>query len=124
MPRIRTIKPQFWLDEDLAKLPRDARLLYIGLWNLCDDYGVFEYRPARIRAQLFPYEADIPDDDIKKWLELIEGIGNIVRFTNEGNEFGYLPSFLKHQLIQKPSKWRFATPPDDIVSHISPPVLP
>lgn len=124
MPRIRTIKPQFWLDEDLGKLPRDARLLYIGLWNLCDDYGVFEYRPTKIRVQLFPYDTDISDDDIKKRLELIEGTGNIVRFTNEGSEFGYIPSFLKHQLIKNPSKWRFANPPDDIVSDIPTPVLP
>ena len=34
MARIRTIKPQFWINEELGTIPRDARLLYIGLWNM------------------------------------------------------------------------------------------
>ena len=124
MPRIRTIKPQFWLDEALGKLPRDARLLYIGLWNLCDDYGVFEYRPPRIKVQLFPYDADISGNDIKKWLDLLTAAGNIIPFTSEGDDYGYIPSFLKHQLINNPSKWRFAEPPDDILRKITTPALP
>ena len=40
MARIRTIKPQFWDDLKIGRLSRDARLLYIGLWNFADDLGV------------------------------------------------------------------------------------
>jgi len=83
MPRIRSIKPQFWLDEDLATICRDARFMFVGLWNIADDGGVFEWRPQKIKAQLFPY-----DDDITT----------------------------KHQMIQHPSKYRFADVPQVLLS--------
>ncbi len=113
MPRIRTIKPQFWLDEHLGSICRDARLLYIGLWNLADDQGVFEYRPARIKAQLFPYDSDISGDNIGQWLQILENTGDIVRFSSNGSSFGYIPTFLKHQHIENPSKWRCAEIPPE-----------
>jgi hypothetical protein len=39
------IKPEFWSDEKLAALSLQARLIYIGLWNLSDDYGVVKGHP-------------------------------------------------------------------------------
>ena len=40
MARIRSIKPEFWDDRKLAKrASRDARLLYIALWNLADEWA-------------------------------------------------------------------------------------
>jgi len=33
MARIRTIKPEFWTAEQVMELSRDARLLFIGMWN-------------------------------------------------------------------------------------------
>jgi len=112
MPRIRNIKPQFWLDEDLGQVPRDIRLLYIGLWNLCDDYGVFEWRPSRIKVQLFPYDVDISGKEIASWLDKLEEIKKISQFKNNDKNYGYIPGFPRHQDIKNPSKWRFAIPPE------------
>lgn len=112
MPRIRTIKPQFWFDEELATVSRDTRLLYIGLWNLCDDYGVFEWRPVKIKAQLFPYDSDINTTDISKWLNDLKELGNVQFFENHNSKaYGYIPTFQEHQLIKKPSQWRYPPPP-------------
>lgn len=116
MPRIRTIKPQFWLDEDLGSICRDARLLYIGLWNLADDTGVFEYRPARIKVQLFPYDNDVDVAKIKEWLQVLESVGNIGTFNINGKVFGYIYKFSKHQDIKNPSNWIYASPPPEMVS--------
>lgn len=58
-PRIRSIKPSFFLDEDLAALPFEARLLFAGLWCLADKAGRLEDRPKRIHAMLFPYEPKV-----------------------------------------------------------------
>ena len=107
MPRIRAIKPQFWLDEELATVPIEARLLYIGLWNLADDSGVFEYRPGRIRVQLFPYDLNITNEMISNWLISLEKIGNIERFEDSHKDYALIKAFLKHQQIQHPSKFRF-----------------
>lgn len=121
MPRIRTIKPQFWLDEPLWKVSRDARLTYIGLWNLADDNGVFEYRPARIKNQLFPEDADITADDIQEWLNEIEGIGKFGRFTHNSKQFGYIFGFPEHQVVKNPSQWSFAPVPDKFDEKLEPP---
>ncbi len=45
MARTRMIKPEFWSDEKLAALSLQVRLIYIGLWNLSDDYGVVKGHP-------------------------------------------------------------------------------
>nr|MBF6067360.1 primosomal protein [Klebsiella pneumoniae] len=37
MARIRTIKPEFWTDEDMAEVSEPACLLAIGLLNYADD---------------------------------------------------------------------------------------
>ena len=107
MPRIRAIKPQFWIDEGLAEICREARLLYIGLWNLCDDRGVFEYRAAKIRVQLFPYDTDITNGKMDEWLQELKTSGHIIYFQENSKDYGYIPTFLKHQEIKKPSKWTF-----------------
>ncbi len=41
MARIRTIKPEFWEDEKIGKLPIPCRL-FIGCWNFADDFGVIK----------------------------------------------------------------------------------
>ncbi len=125
MARIRTIKPQFWLNEELATVPRDTRLLFIGLWNLSDDRGVFEWKPGQIKVQLFPYDADLTKSDIEKHLEALVTIGDIVKFDEDNKSYGFVINFSKHQEIKNPSKWAFTetipTLPND---HPSPtPVL-
>jgi hypothetical protein len=112
MPRVRTIKPQFWLDENLGKVSRDVRLLYIGLWNLSDDHGVFEWRPQKIKIQLCPYDTDIDGEKIERWLEELVAIGDIMSFEYENKKYGFIPTFLSHQDIKNPSKWTFAPVPE------------
>jgi hypothetical protein len=107
MARIRTIKPQFWLNEELGTIPRDARLLYIGLWNLADDRGVFEWKPSRIKIQIFPYDSDIDNQNIIEWLGCLVQIHNIIQFSEDGEGYGFIPKFAKHQDIKKPSKWSY-----------------
>lgn len=73
MSRIRQIKPEFYLDDELAQCSRDARLLFPGLWILADRAGRLEYRPAKIKAQVFPYDDDI---DAAKTRELLEQLAS------------------------------------------------
>ena len=56
MARARNIKPGFFKNEDLAEMDMATRLLFIGLWTLADKEGRLEYRPKRIKAEVFPYE--------------------------------------------------------------------
>jgi hypothetical protein len=54
--RARLLKPGFFTNEKLARLPVRARLLFAGLWCLADREGRIEDRPERIKAAIFPYE--------------------------------------------------------------------
>ena len=56
MARARNIKPSFFINEDLGALDPLARLLFIGMWTICDFKGALEYRPSRIKAQILPYD--------------------------------------------------------------------
>ena len=54
MARIRTIKPEFWTDEDLSEVSEAACLLAIGLLNYADDEGYFNANPKLVKAAVFP----------------------------------------------------------------------
>ncbi|STW12989.1 primosomal protein I [Klebsiella pneumoniae subsp. rhinoscleromatis] len=61
MARIRTIKPEFWTDEDMAEVSEPACLLAIGLLNYADDEGYFNANPKLIKAAVFPIrEPSVP----------------------------------------------------------------
>jgi hypothetical protein len=60
MSRIRSIKPEFFMDDELASRGPLAALLFAGLWTLADREGRLTDRPARIKACVLPYyECDI-----------------------------------------------------------------
>ena len=54
MARNRVIKPKFWDDAKIGRLTRDARLLYIGLWNFSDDIGVVIGNSIWLKSKIFP----------------------------------------------------------------------
>lgn len=102
MPRIRTIKPKFWDDIKLSKISRDARLLFIGIWNFSDDLGVIVAEPVWIKSKVFPYDKLEPEQ-FENWLkELIER-KFIIPITNNDELFFYIRTFDRHQQINKPN---------------------
>lgn len=55
MARSRMIKPEFWDDEKLASISRDARLTFIGLWNHSDDFAVVKGHASWLKNKIFSY---------------------------------------------------------------------
>lgn len=37
MSSYRAVKLEFWTSDQVMSCSREARLLFIGLWNFCDD---------------------------------------------------------------------------------------
>jgi hypothetical protein len=97
MPRIRQIKPEFYLDDELAQCSRDARLLFPGLWILAHRAGRLENRPARIKAQIFPYDCDIDAAKITQLLGQLETRRFIFVYEVEGRSYIQIRTFEKHQ---------------------------
>jgi hypothetical protein len=106
--RIRSIKPEFWYDEELSRISRDARLLYIALWNLADDHGKMRGDTRFIKGQVFPYDTD----DIEPWLIELERIEKVIRYTVDGSKYLMLKNFAKHQKVDHPTDSKIPDPED------------
>lgn len=119
MPRSRVIRPEFWSDEKLASLSRESRLTYAGLWGTSDDYGVTKGNTAWLRSQIFPYDEDLKISKFQEWLDELERIGRILPFSSDGEKYFYIPKFIEHQKVDKPSKNRNPLPPEDIESRVT-----
>lgn len=77
MARSRNIKPGFFTNDVLGELPPLARLLFAGLWTICDRDGRTEDRPKRIKAELLGYD----DCDCDTLLQQLHEAGFISRYT-------------------------------------------
>ena len=113
MARKRIIDPDFWLDEDLAKVSPLARLLFIGLWGICDDnYATLPDKPDWIKAQVFPYQ----EIDTHTLLTELSLSGHIIHFVDNGKPYWFIKNFLKHQTINRPSKPKYPKFTEDSLS--------
>jgi hypothetical protein len=76
MARIRTIKPEFWTAEQIMECSPNARLLFIGMWNFCDDAGIHPASCKTLKAEVFPSD-DITASEIGTLVAELEGQGLI-----------------------------------------------
>jgi hypothetical protein len=104
--RIRTIKPEFWIDERVGECSPTARLLFIATWNFADDNGNLERSAKQIKAQALPYDSV---DCEPLLLELLER-GLLEEYAVNGNKYLHVSNFDKHQKIEKKSAARHPLP--------------
>lgn len=95
MARIRTIKPDFFKDEDLAEHNPLTRILFTGLWTLSDRDGRQEDRPKFIKAEILPYD----NCDVNEMLQALHDTGFITRYKVEDRAYIHVHGFKKHQRI-------------------------
>jgi len=102
MARIRTIKPEFWLDEDIATLSEPSMLLAIGLLNHADDEGYFNANPGLIKAAVFPLRE--PSKNIRGMLDELSSMGyiQVKKHDATSKTYGWIVNFKKHQRVDKP----------------------
>lgn len=93
MGRIRTIKPSFFQNEDLADLPGLTRLLFQGLWTEADREGRLEDRPRKLKAAILPYD----QVNVDSCLDQLQNKGFIIRYAVEGQRYIQVVNFVKHQ---------------------------
>jgi len=103
MARIRTIKPEFWVDDQIVELDYATRLLFIGLWNFVDDEGYVEYKAKRIKMQIFPADSL----DVSRMLTNLLEMGRLARFTSDQGDLLRVVNWDRHQKISHPSPTRF-----------------
>lgn len=93
MPRIRSLKYGYFINEELAQISAEARLLGLGLTTIADREGRLEDRPARIKVLLFPYH----NIDADALLEELRSANFLERYKVAGKRYIQIINFLKHQ---------------------------
>lgn len=112
MPRIRTVKPEFWGSEDVWSLSRDARLMFIGLWNFADDEGIGNGNPKQIKVWIFPGDDDVGPAEIADWLAELATRDLITRYKAGGRAYYQIVNWKAHQRIDRPRPSKYPKPND------------
>ena len=107
--RARNVKPGFFLNEELAEVPFEARLLFIGLWSYADREGRFEWRPKRIKAEIFPYD----NIEITDFLRYLTDKNFVSQYQVDGCLYGVVENFKKHQRPHPTERPSTIPPPDN-----------
>lgn len=110
MPRIRSIKPDFFASEDVSALPLRARLTWIGLWTHCDDHGRAKDVTRLIKAAVWPLD-DITLSDVEDDLDVLAEHGRIVRYGVDDRHYLAVVNWHVHQAINRPGRPTCPTPP-------------
>lgn len=112
MPRIRTIKPEFWEDETVGTLSLGARLLFIATWNLADDEGLLRWSPAYLKASAFMYDDDVSVDQVESWMRELEEQRLVFPYQagKAKQRCAFIVNFHRHQRINRPQPGRLPPP--------------
>jgi hypothetical protein len=108
MSRIRTIKPEFWASAQVVECSPNARLMFIGMWNFCDDLGRHAFSPKQIKMEIFPGD-NFTTDEILRMLGELSANGLITVYTVDGKELLQVTGW-SHQKIDHPQKPKFPGP--------------
>ena len=101
MARIRTIKPEFWTSEQVMDLSPNARLLFIGLWNFCDDAGIHPASTKRLKAEIMPAD-DVRSEDVRRMIDECINVGLVREYEIDGEAYWAVTGW-HHQKIDQPS---------------------
>ena len=111
MSRIRTIKPEFWTSAQVLECSTNVRLLFLGLWNFCDDKGRHPASPKQVKAEVFPADP-FTMDEIQTMLDELAQNDLIRFYVHENTTYFYVTGW-KHQRIDKPQDPKYPDPFDE-----------
>jgi hypothetical protein len=117
MARIRSIDPAIFKHRKLARASLEVQHLFWGLvCVMADDEGRWPWDPELIATEAFPFYRKATPEKIAGWLVELEKMGLILRYSPNGEEFGFLCGWFEHQYIQRPSPSSLPAPPVEIES--------
>jgi hypothetical protein len=97
--RIRTVKPELFTHTKLADLEHSTglpvRLSFIGLLCAADREGRFKWDARRLGIQILPYD----QINFGAILDALVDWEFVVKYDVDGKEYGCIPSFPRHQVI-------------------------
>lgn len=106
MARIRTIKPDIWEDRKIGRCSILARLNFHGLISMADDEGRGQGDLKWLMGRLHAFMGGLTEDSMSESLAELEKVGCVVFYEVNGERYYWLPNFLKHQRINRPTPSR------------------
>ena len=101
MSKIRTVKPELFRHEQLFEAEQKSgfplRLIFIALFTVVDAEGRFRWRPRQLKLDILPYD----DINFNVVLSALVDFGFIQRYECDGEYYGYIPTWRKHQHINQ-----------------------
>ncbi len=104
MPRIRTIKPEFFRSVSLSRCEPNARLTFAGLWCWADDYGRYRYEPQVLKADVWPYDEAVTWRHVTSHVDALLGVDVLCEYEADGRRYLHVTHWAEHQKVDHPSK--------------------
>jgi hypothetical protein len=118
MPRIRTIKPEFWSSPGIENISPWARLLYIAMWNWADDTGRGTCHLRELQAFAFPYDEESEDvgtsDGFRRVVAEVREQFGVIFYKVGGRPYYAIPTWNKHQRNERRAKGKHPGPEDGV----------
>ena len=97
MARIRYLHPDFFVDDDLAKLPFAVRIFFAGMWCQADKEGRLEYKPDRLKVLILPYDKINPVKYIDMLTSSKSGSGYICVYEIDSKRYIQILNWKRYQ---------------------------
>jgi hypothetical protein len=113
MARIRTIKPDFFRHLELYQAEIETglplRVAFAGLWTVADREGRFRWQPAVLKLDVLPFD----NLDFSRVLDACLTRGFVVKYEVKGLQYGLIPTFKKHQIVNNREKESILPEPEN-----------
>lgn len=104
MSRMRMVKPEFCVSEQLAECSPNARLTFVLMWMFCDDQGIHPAKPRALKGEIFPLDEGITAKQVEAWVGELIAVGLLREYEVGSDVYWIVTGWSKHQRIDKPSK--------------------
>lgn len=113
MPRIRTLKPDFFTSPSTAQVDFPVRIFYEALWCWADDFGIGETNLNGLLGFAFPDSDGFSAQDVRRFCADCARAYGVTFYTVRGRHYYAVPTWEKHQKLEKRTDRRKHPSPDD-----------
>ena len=124
MPRIRSVKPEFFSSVPVGNCSPTSRLLFVALWCYADDEGRSVDDARIIRAFAFPLDDAILSTDVDRMLNELQTAGLVTRYEVQGRKYLSINNFSEHQHPKKKLHSKLPAPGKATIPPPVPPISP
>lgn len=106
MSRERFLDPGTWGSEQICIVQREARLLFVGIITVSDDFGFFTASPHSLRLEIFPADKDLTNAIVEGWRNELLDAGLVQMYEVNGKRYLWIPTFEHWQKLRYRAKSR------------------